>query len=333
MAKRVERLVNLCAFLLRPRATASAEEIQRTIPQYAEFKQGEAFRKALQRDIRALRDIGVPVEVNEHNEYFISEREYSLPVVSFSTEELYCLAMASKAAGALGPPIEDYAASAWRKITFDQWSETKQIPEPEETVVFQPRAIAPRLRRHHLETLFEALMLRKRLALRYRDRQGQTTERQIDPYALAAFDGQWYLVAWCHLRGEIRTLRCSRILSLSKASSTGPDESDYSVPRDFRVGDYIGQLRWRLRRRHDPVMTKVRFSPEVWWWVKRHWGASEDSQDLEDGGGIFAAPVTDRQAFLECVLEFGRNAEILEPQALRNEAAQALSRILDAHQK
>jgi len=331
VTKRVERLVNLCTLLLRPRAAAPAEEIRRAIPQYQQFKSAQAFHKALQRDVRALRDVGVPVEVNEHNEYYISEREYSLPLVSFSAQELYSLALACKAASALGSPIEDYAASAWRKITFDQWRETQQLPDPEELLSIRPAPLAPKLERRDLETLFEALLLRKRLALRYQDRQGQVTSREFDPYALAVFDGQWYLVGLCHLRGELRTLRCSRIVSLTKGSTTRPEEPDFEVPPDFRLRRHVGQLKWRLRPRHDPIAASVSFSPKVWWWVKRHWGEAGQVEERGDGGGLLSLLVTDKEAFLQLVLEFGSNAQILEPADLRREATQALSRIISAH--
>ena len=329
--KRVERLVNLCAYLLRPGTAASAEQIRRAIPQYHEFEGAEPFRKALQRDIRALRDIGVPVELNEHDEYYISERGYSLPVVSFSTEELYCLALARRAAEVVGPPVEEHGAAAWRKITFDQWKETQDLPDPEETVTFRPSPLAPKLDQRALEALLDALLLRKRLALQYENREGVITNRQVDPYALAAYDGQWYLVAFCHLRGEMRTFRCSRIVNLAKVSPTRPEEPDFQVPQDFRVGDYVGQVKWRLRSVHEPMEAQVRFAPETWWWVKRHWGEGQRCEDLEDGGGVLTALVTDGEAFVQCVLELGSKAEILHPPALRTAAIEALRRIVRAH--
>jgi len=118
LAKCVERLINLCALLLQPGEALTAAEIRRRIPQYREITGLEAFRKALQRDVATLRDLGVPVEVGEESEYSIPERSYALPIVTFIPQESQILALAVRAASALGPSLKQFAESAWAQTNF-----------------------------------------------------------------------------------------------------------------------------------------------------------------------------------------------------------------------
>lgn len=329
--KRLERLVNLCAYLLRPGGGASAEEIRRAIPQYARLAGEESFRKALQRDLRALRDLGVPVEVNAQDEYSISGREYMLPVVGFSAEELYWLAMGCKAAQALTGPIATYADSAWRKLTFDQTAEVRGVTEQTERVTFHPSPIAPRLDRHDLELLFECLLFRKTMLLRCAGEGRGMREERLDPYALATYDGQWYLLGFFHRTGEVRALPCARIESVARATATRPEEPDFHVPQDFEVRKYLGPSAWRRDAGEQGIPVRVRFAPEVWWWVQRNWAPLEQVEHLPNGGGTCRMRVGDAERFLSAVLEFGAKAEVLDS-PLREAARAALRRVVEAHQ-
>ena len=65
------------------------------------------------------------------------------------------------------------------------------------------------------------------LRITYRDRHDRETVREVEPVAFAATRAQWYLMAWCRLRGGARAFRVDRILA---ADDTGEPAS----PRSYR---------------------------------------------------------------------------------------------------
>jgi len=73
----------------------------------------------------------------------------------------------------------------------------------------------------------EAITARHVLRITYRDRHDRETARDIEPVAFAATRTEWYLMAWCRLRGGARAFRVDRILA---AADTGEPAS----PRSFR---------------------------------------------------------------------------------------------------
>ena len=73
----------------------------------------------------------------------------------------------------------------------------------------------------------EAITARHVLRITYRDRHDRETVRDVEPVAFAATRTEWYLMAWCRLRGGARAFRVDRILA---AGDTGEPAS----PRSYR---------------------------------------------------------------------------------------------------
>ena len=70
---------------------------------------------------------------------------------------------------------------------------------------------APTVSRRVQATLEEAVRREVVVHLRYRDRNGTTTERAVDAVGTAVEPDGWYLVGWCHLRRGGRIFRLDRI--------------------------------------------------------------------------------------------------------------------------
>lgn len=63
--------------------------------------------------------------------------------------------------------------------------------------------------------------------------QTQYQTRHIDPYGLVHWKTNWYIVAYCHLRSDIRSFRVDRIHSLNRMDSTFQRPADFSARHFF----------------------------------------------------------------------------------------------------
>ena len=82
-----------------------------------------------------------------------------------------------------------------------------------------------------LATVREGLLTRHRLHLvYYAHSRDETTERDVDPWALFLSGGRWYLVGWCHKVADERIFRLDRIRSvrLLEAPADVPEDVDLS---------------------------------------------------------------------------------------------------------
>jgi predicted DNA-binding transcriptional regulator YafY len=71
-----------------------------------------------------------------------------------------------------------------------------------------------------IETVRLAFFERRVLALSYEDEQARQTERQVEPHYLYLNAPAWYLLAWDHLREDVRTFRIDRIRSARAGETT-----------------------------------------------------------------------------------------------------------------
>jgi predicted DNA-binding transcriptional regulator YafY len=65
--------------------------------------------------------------------------------------------------------------------------------------------------RQTIEKIHQAFLMLHRLAIVYRAENGDKTKRIIEPHFLLLSYPVWYVLAWDHLRGEVRTFRCDRV--------------------------------------------------------------------------------------------------------------------------
>jgi predicted DNA-binding transcriptional regulator YafY len=70
---------------------------------------------------------------------------------------------------------------------------------------------------------------------------------------------------------------------------------------------------------------KLRFTPRAARWVSaQQWHPDERRQVEKDGSYVLDVPYADHRELLMEVLKFGADVEVLEPRALRKQAAEAL---------
>lgn len=143
------------------------------------------------------------------------------------------------------------AASAATKLALaapGQGGEAPQMPSQTPSISVTTGAVDPQL-----SLLYEALEQRRRISFEYRDLQGASSLRTVEPLALNEAGGTWYLRAFCLDRRAERTflvdaMRGSKMLG-SRARRRGVTGGilPASEPPD---ADLIASLRVRERAQH-----------------------------------------------------------------------------------
>lgn len=77
----------------------------------------------------------------------------------------------------------------------------------------------------------EAVAGGHQLEFDYSSSRGQHERRKVDPLRIESVDADWYLRAWCHLRGALRTFRLDRVLHATvTADAITYHPEDVSLP-------------------------------------------------------------------------------------------------------
>ncbi len=174
-----------------------------------------------------------------------------------------------------------------------------------------------------LNDLEEARRRRKRVQIVYWSaHKDEITERVVQPYVIHNHQGEQYLISWCELRQEVRDFLLTRIRHWQVLGEDAAYTTD-----SFDAADYIAKS-FGVRHGEPPETVRIRFTPYQARWIKeRQYHASQEIEEQEDGGVVLTVRITGIFEIKRWVLGFGPEAEVLEPQRLRDELAEEVKKL------
>ena len=179
----------------------------------------EVSTRTVERDISALQQGGVPVwaEPGRTGGYCL-DAAMTLPPVNFSPDEAVALAVALR--GLAGTPFHQAGNTALRKLLVAmQKTDARDATELAARIHFVgARPEAPPIP----AVLTQAVTARHVLRLRYTDRMGTSTVRDVEPLGYVGSTTGWYLLGWCRLRVGIRAFKLDRIDRVTATAERAP---------------------------------------------------------------------------------------------------------------
>jgi proteasome accessory factor C len=158
----------------------------------------------------------------------------------------------------------------------------------------------------HLSAARSAFREHRKLRLRYRRGDGvESDERLVCPYALVSSSGMLYIVGFCDSRAAIRIFRLDRV---EEALLT---DEKFEMPDSFSLDHYLSEGRAFRAEQSDTLV--VRYSPRVARWIAEREGKSLG----EDGSLTIEHPLADAAWAVRHVLQYGPDAEVIEPPVVR----------------
>lgn len=153
--------------------------------------------------------------------------------------------------------------------------------------------------------------LRRRAPCRFgylKDGADAPEVRALETWALVHAEGHWYAVGRDPEADAPRAFRLDRVLGLEIRQGA------YEIPTDVDPAAFVEG--GRLFFRADPERYShalVRYSPSVARWIRERWDGTPD----DDGGWCVRHPLGDPGWVVRHVLQYGTDAELIEPVELR----------------
>src|SRR4051812_40440211 len=191
---RLERLVNLVAALLEAPPPPTPGELWGRVPGYADDE--GAFRRTFERDKESLRQMGIPISVEQLDPtspespegYRVRREHYELPDPGLKGDELAALHLAASTVQLEGITGTEALWKLGGDATQGGSGPTAALPGSEELAV-----------------LFGAIAERRPVRFAYK-----AEDREVNPYRLSFRNGHWYLAGHDHGRGGERVYRLDR---------------------------------------------------------------------------------------------------------------------------
>jgi proteasome accessory factor C len=342
VAKDTEKLIrqlSLISFLMAQGRPVSALEIKREVEGYSDMND-DAFARRFYADRAELESLGIELGVEKPGEGFFEAELYSLPpenfyldAIKFSDDELASL---STALSLLTDGGFAYAEPLRLALQQVAWGHPNPISEGDRAPVEMAMTASAGGRdlSQRLSKIETAISRRKTIEFTYYTMErDQTEKRKVDPFHLVFRSGQFYLIGLSHEREAVRVFRLSRIQG--KVGYASKAEHDFSPPEDFDRRDYGQRADWQLGEIRGTAKIFVR--DRIAWLIERDFGGygelrpARKSDEAPGKGSVLETDYASPRELIAWVLRWRQNAEVLEPEELREEARERLDLLHDRH--
>ncbi|MBZ0289322.1 MAG: YafY family transcriptional regulator [Anaerolineae bacterium] len=279
----------------------------------------EVAKRTIYRDIQALSESGMPIVAIPGQGYSLVEG-YFLPPLTFTRDEAIMLLLGTDfMAQNFDAQYREAAQSAGRKITAvlpDRLR--KEVEYLENSIRFV--ALNGNFAPETLQKLRGAIIQRRTTRFRYHarsrdDQPSESSSREADPYALLHIGGTWVLIAYCHLRRDIRHFRLDRMEEVTVLDPV------FKRPADFKIqpGDPDDRT----------LIIRALIDHETARWAQETPSFYQVAQEEHPDGLLVTLAVRQPGEALNWLLSWGSHVRVLEPESLREMLAREAAGILE----
>jgi predicted DNA-binding transcriptional regulator YafY len=317
----VTRQWMLLKTLERPGGATLQERVSSLPPDYA------CHQRTIRRDLQAL-EVRFPLyteRVNSRVKWKLIEGFCRVPALQFSTTELMALLFSRDLLKPLeGTMIKDSLDSALSKaesvlpMAADEYLQSLRD--------YFAVGLGPHKRysnhRETLEQLARAITRKRTVEMRYYTAgRDSTNRRKVDPYRLWYAAGALYLIAYCHLRRDVRMFAVDRIRSLTITNHP------CQLPLNFDLEAYVRDA--LVVMRGEQVEVELHFDRKTTAWARdRVWHPSQKATVDRNGCLNLVLRVADTPELLGWILSFSSGVSVVRPDSLREKVISAAAEIL-----
>lgn len=307
-----EKIVNILKVLslIEQKRFLSADEIA---------EECEIARRTVFRYINILNSI-IPIEYDRQKKGYRFFNEKALRVVPFSKEEIAIIAAMSEISSRLGTSLKEGFKGILDKFIAVSSDSAKGMSSEKLFSLIMPGTAKESW--ENFEAIARAIMEQKMLKIIYNaTNTRERTERTVEPYGMAFYDGIWFLYAFCRLRNDFRWFALDRIESLTVLDAA------FKRPEGFDIRERLKE-RWGIWGGKETVV-RARFSKEIAEVIKRKiWHKSETKKPLRNGDIELSFKVSGTEEIKWWLYSWIPHVEVLEPRSLREEMKNDIKKTL-----
>jgi len=271
----------------------------------------EISLRTVYRDISTLKNAGIPIIGDPGVGYSIMDG-YRLPPIMFNESEALALLTAEKLIGKITDKATQASYSdAMTKIKAILRSTDKQsLAVLEDSISFSDYKLWEN--KSYLQDLFKSIASKIVLKIDYQKVDGSTSSRKIESIGCYHQYNNWYLVAYCQNRAAYRTFKMNRILHLQVLEQRFDTEH-------ISLQTYIDQQTQAWRDQQEFQNIEVAFNRSVLPHAERRKYYFGFVEQVEEKDVVRMKFLNSSIEFVaRWLLQFGNQARVLEPLALKN---------------
>jgi len=282
----------------------------------------EISKRTVYRDMQALSESGVPVISTPGQGYSLVEG-YFLPPLTFSADEALILILG-------GDFMARHFDAEYRSAANSAVSKIEAVLSDtlREDVRYLQRSLrfvgeTPADHSEILQQIRRAVIQRRTVRFDYHSRSGedisgQKTNRDANPYALVNAGNHWYMIAYCHLRNDVRGFRIDRISNVEILRRAFARPADYSIQQERSLSPR-------------EITVRALFDTDIARWVQEDRLFYIDSMVMQDDGLLVTLTVRREEEAVQWLLGWGAHVQVIEPVTLRERLLAEAERMIERY--
>lgn len=301
---RLLRIINLVQVYPRIKAKELAE--------YCEVNE-----RTIYRDLITLIEADIPIVNEGHGKGYVFIGDFKLYPVNWTDEEYQAFVILPNLFEK-GTSIPKKFYSAYEKVMagyFSQKAEREQLGNFLSLIHNKSHAT---IENKMLQILTQAVLSQRIVEIVYHSFNSNTIrKRRINPYFFIPRKNRLYIVGYCHGKQEIRTFRLNRFKEVNLLDQT-------FVKDEINIEKYF-KYTWSVIRGEKLIAFKVRFSEKIAHYIEEdEYNVKPIMSKQDDGSLMFEVILNDDKEFIRWLMQYGSEAEILEPKEYRQKLQKEL---------
>ncbi|MGL5378838.1 helix-turn-helix transcriptional regulator [Clostridium sp.] len=152
--------------------------------------------------------------------------------------------------------------------------------------------------------------------------------RIINPYGIVHWNNNWYIVAFCQMRNEIRSFRVDRISSVIETSNA------FNRPKDFSASEFfIKGIVTEIKDESNLILLVIEGSINALDNLCQHWFLGYYLEERTPNKVIFKLQEEVMCTYIPNMLfPYGKSIQVIEPLSLRNKMVESLLELINHYQ-
>lgn len=289
--------------------------------------------RTIRRDLRLFQDLGFRLEESIGDfglkRWRLQADASGTPVVGFAIDEALALYLGRRFLEPLaGTFIWQAAQDAFQKVRA---AFSRQALEYLEKMATRLHSTAVgggdyAAKAELIDHLLQGIEDRHATHIVYRSaRSTEPVTYEIHPYGLALHRGSLYLVAWSRDHDELRHFKVDRVEEVEVSPFP------FQPLKDFDLAEHLSNSFGVFHGNAD-VEVEILFSPSVARYVEESkWHASQELRHHKDGSLTAKFRLSSTAEIKQWILSFGRHAEVIAPDPLREELRDEIAAMARAY--
>lgn len=286
--------------------------------------------RTVYRHMDALCASGVPIISDPgHNGGYSLMNNFIRAPLLFDMEEKKALLHAAVFAKEAGYPLSAALSNATSKLKLYSNQEQESILNHHLAGIDVINPMVNTSLQPILAELEQAVEKEYSVEIEYRTgREAQSKNRIIDPYGMAYWNNKWYIVAFCHLRNEIRSFRVDRILLVKRTQLIFKRPDDFSG-RESLMKNLLPAIEGEERL----VTLVIEGRAEALDELCMHWFLGHHLKERTTNQAVFLFEEKTIHLYVpNFLLPYGKSIQIIEPQSLKERLVVIASELMEYYQ-